>query len=194
MTTDRQAVAAAVLAGGAGRRFGGDKTSAPLEGTTLLGRVASALTAAGLAPVVAIGGPDPRPDGVTAIADRHPGEGPLGGVLTALEWSPRAHTVVVAADLPLLDATTVRSLVHRAGARPGSVAVARAAGHLQPTCACWPRTALAPLRSSFDAGERSIARALAGLAVEPVDVPARVVADVDTPDDLARLIGAVGSR
>jgi molybdopterin-guanine dinucleotide biosynthesis protein A len=67
------------------------------------------------------------------------------------------------------------------------VAVARAEGHLQPTCACWPVGLAEPVAARFAAGERSIARVLDGVVIEPVDVPGRVVADVDTPADLARL-------
>jgi molybdenum cofactor guanylyltransferase len=180
-------VAGAVLAGGASRRFGADKLRTPLGGRRLVDRVVSALREAGVGPLVAIGGSAPIGDEVAVIADDHPGDGPLGGILTALRWSTADHTLVVAGDLPLLDPLTVGAVVGRAHAVPGAVALARAGGTLQPTCACWPRSALGPLTAAFDGGERSIARALAVCAVEPVDVPDRVLADVDTPADLALL-------
>lgn len=198
-------MAGAILTGGRSRRFGSDKTVARLGRHTMRERVAAALGEAGVAPIATIGDPaaarrpgdrDPAPTTApsapsteAAVADEAPGEGPLGGVLTALRWSPASWTVVVAADLPLLDELTVRALVDRARGGGGAVAVARAGGRLQPTCACWPASAEAVLQARFDRGERSIIGALEALAVEPVDVPERVVTDVDTPEDLARLAG-----
>lgn len=180
-------VAGAVLTGGASSRFGSDKATARLGGATLVERVAAALAGAGVAPVAAVGGPPSWHGGLVPVVDDHPGAGPLGGVATALRWSPGSHVVVVATDLPLLDELTVRALAERARRRPASVAVARAGGRLQPTCACWPVALADRVACAFAAGERSIARFLDTVPVEPVDVPERVVADVDTPDELARL-------
>ena len=45
--------------------------------------------------------------GLAVIGDDHPGEGPLGGILTAFGWSPCPVVVVVACDLVDLDADTV---------------------------------------------------------------------------------------
>ena len=179
-------MAAAVLAGGASTRFGSDKTAARLGPLTLVERVVAALRTADVSPLASIGGAG-RIEGVEPVEDRHPGEGPLGGLLTALHWSPAGATVVVAADLPLLDDLTVRALADRWRHRPDAVAVARGGGRLQPTCACWPAAVRPLVEASFAGGERSIARLLSQLDVEPVDVPSRVVGDVDTPDDLARL-------
>lgn len=181
------APAGAVLAGGAASRFGSDKARARLGPTTLFERVVAALRGGGAAPVVAVGGEAGADRHVPTLADRHPGQGPLGGVITALRWSDRPRTVVVAADLALLDDLTVAALALRAEGCPGSVAMARAGGRLQPTCACWPAGALPALEAAMSAGERSIARAVSALPVEPVDVPERVVADVDTRQDLALL-------
>jgi molybdopterin-guanine dinucleotide biosynthesis protein A len=179
-------VAGAVLAGGASTRFGSDKTAARLGPLPLVERVAAALRTAEVSPLASIGGAC-RVPGLEAVPDRHPGEGPLGGLVTALLWSPAGATVVLAADLPLLDDLTVRALVDRWRHRPEAVAVARGGGRLQPTCACWPASVGPLVEASFGEGERSIARVLARLDIEPVDVPSRVVDDVDTPDDLARM-------
>ena len=184
--------AGAVLTGGASSRFGSDKTVARLGDRTFVDRVATALADAGCAPVAAVGGAAPPP-ALVAVPDEHPGEGPLGGLLAALRWSPAELVVIVAADLPLLDDLTVLALVDRAVRCPGVVAVARAEGRLQPTCACWPTSLAGAVADRFAGGERSIARVLDTLPIEPVDVPARVVADVDTPADLAR-IAVVWSR
>jgi molybdenum cofactor guanylyltransferase len=181
-------VAGAVLTGGASSRFGSDKTTARLGDRTLVERVVAALASAGVDPVTAVGRSPGAAGGlVPLLADDHPGSGPLGGLVTALGWSPRSHLVVVAGDLPLLDGLTVGALVDRARRCPGSVAVARADGHLQPTCACWPVGLADVVAARFAGGERSIASVLGSLPTEPVDVPGWVTADVDTPADLTRL-------
>jgi molybdenum cofactor guanylyltransferase len=180
----RQARAAgAVLSGGSSSRFGSDKTRAELGGSTLLDRVARALRDGGADPVVAVGG-DEHP-GIDTVPDLHPGQGPLGGVASALRWSDAPRTVVVAADLPMLDPLTVAALAARSDQVPAAVAVARSSQRLQPTCACWPAGSLDAVCGALAGGERSVSRFLAGFAIEPVDVPDRVVADVDTPEELA---------
>lgn len=187
MTPAAAPVAGAVLSGGASTRFGSDKCDASLGGVPLLERVAAALRDGGADPIAAIGAASRAPGSLEVVADRWLHEGPLGGVATALGWSPHPFTVVVAVDLPLLDGSTVAALVHRARRHPSAVSVARAGGRLQPTCACWPAAAAPALRRALDDGERSIRRVLATLDVEPVDVPELVVSDADTPAELAQL-------
>ncbi|TML12241.1 MAG: hypothetical protein E6G39_12150 [Actinobacteria bacterium] len=76
----------AVLAGGSSSRMGRDKALIEVAGEPLVQRVARALTAAGAERVVVIGGDRRRIEalGLEVVADRFPGEGPLGGVLTAM--------------------------------------------------------------------------------------------------------------
>ncbi len=83
--TDARCVGA-VLAGGASRRMGTDKAFITLGGVTMVERAVSALRQAGLSEVVVVGGDSARLDalGLPSCPDRHPGEGPLGGVITAL--------------------------------------------------------------------------------------------------------------
>jgi molybdopterin-guanine dinucleotide biosynthesis protein A len=83
-------VAGAVLAGGASRRMGRDKAHVAFGGEPMLARVAGALSGAGVDPVVVVGGDAAKAEelGLATIADGWPGEGPLGGLLTACAWSP----------------------------------------------------------------------------------------------------------
>ena len=75
----------AVLTGGASRRMGRPKADIEVDGVAMAARVADAMVAAGALDVARIG---------DEVADHHPGEGPLGGVLTALSWSDEPITVV----------------------------------------------------------------------------------------------------
>ena len=159
----------AVLTGGDSTRMGRDKGM-------LLGDVAvGALRSAGIDDVVRIGGV--AGDG----RDDHPGEGPLGGILTALRRSTVEIVVVLACDLPLIDGPTVRAVVDGLG--PAD-AVACPPG--EPLCGAWRRAlALPVLERLWEDGERSPRRALAGLRVSSVDVPdPSKLADADSPDAL----------
>jgi molybdopterin-guanine dinucleotide biosynthesis protein A len=177
-----RAVAGAVLAGGASRRMGRDKALIEIDGLAMAQRVAGALCGAGCDPVSVVGG-DPaalEALGLVVRADRWPGEGPLGAVITAI--SSADPTMVVACDLPWLDAATVTSVAGAAGPSI-DVAVART-DRLQPLCACWMPSALPALERRFLAGERAVHRVLADLSVRVVDVDPAVLRNVNTPRDL----------
>ena len=116
------AFAGAVLCGGASRRMGTDKALVQLQGRALASRIADALTAAGASRVVAIGGNAPalRALGLDVVSDLHPGEGPLGGIITALSCfaADTELVAVLACDLVSPDPTTIRMLVSYAASHP----------------------------------------------------------------------------
>jgi molybdopterin-guanine dinucleotide biosynthesis protein A len=185
-----RAVAGAVLAGGASRRMGRDKALIEIDGVAMVARVAGALSGAGCGPVTVVGGDRAALEalGLVAHADRWPGEGPLGAVITALS-SSAVPTMVVACDLPWLDSATVASVAGAALAAAGDsdppidVAVTRT-DRLQPLCACWMPSALPVLERRFHAGERAVHRAIDDLAVRVVQVESAALRNVNTPRDL----------
>jgi molybdenum cofactor guanylyltransferase len=180
--------AGAILTGGDSRRMGRDKATLPIAGVPMAVRIARALAPA-LAPVVAIGRPQPElaAGGLQVIADQHPGEGPLGGILTAFAWSPAPLVVIVACDLVDVDAPTASALLSALEADP-ALAVATAArepGDAQPLCAAWRIEQAAPaLTSAFAAGERAIRRAWIDLARTAVPVEPGRVRNVNSPTDV----------
>jgi molybdopterin-guanine dinucleotide biosynthesis protein A len=180
--------AGAILTGGESRRMGRDKATLPIAGVPLAVRFARALAPA-LDPIVAVGRPEPElaAAGLEVVADEHPGEGPLGGILTAFAWSPAPIVVVVACDLVDVDGATAAVLVSALEADPTlAVAVAaREPGDAQPLCAAW-RIELAAdaLTSSFAGGERAIRRAWTALHRVAVAVEADRVRNVNTPTDV----------
>jgi molybdopterin-guanine dinucleotide biosynthesis protein A len=180
--------AGAILTGGESRRMGRDKATLPIDGVPMAVRIARAINPA-LDPVVAVGRPEPdlAAAGLPVIADLHPGEGPLGGILTAFAWSPAPLVVVVACDLVDVDASTASALVNALQAGP-DLAVATAArepGDAQPLCAAWRIELAAPvLTSAFAAGERAIRRAWSALARVAVPVEPDRVRNVNAPTDV----------
>ncbi|MGB8860015.1 MAG: molybdenum cofactor guanylyltransferase [Ilumatobacteraceae bacterium] len=183
-------VAGAVLCGGASRRMGRDKALVQVDGIAMVLRVAASLAAAGCEPVRAIGGDRPALEslGLAVVADGYPGEGPLGGVISALADADLAGSVmVVSCDVPWLTEATVREVI-AALAAPGwdhgaDVAVARS-DRLQPMCAAWRPSVLPRLRQAFEAGERRLSSVLATLRIVEVAVNPQDLANVNTPGDL----------
>lgn len=168
--------------------MGRDKATLPVQGLPMAVRIARAIEPAA-SPVVAIGRPEPAlaAAGLTVVADRHPGEGPLGGILTAFGWSPAPIVVVVACDLVDLDAATVRTLVEAIDGDPSLalVTAAREPGDAQPLCAAWRiERAAGPLHGAFERGERSIRRAWTDLPQRSVAVVGARVHNVNTPTDV----------
>jgi molybdopterin-guanine dinucleotide biosynthesis protein A len=181
----------AVLCGGSSQRMGRDKALIVLGGRALAQRVADSLRAAGARRVVAVGG-DPaalEALGLDTVPDRHPGEGPLGGVLTALdalagdEGGP-GLVAVLACDLVTPDPRAIRAVV-AAAAGDVDVAAPVVGGRRHLHHAAWRATAAAALRAAFDAGERAPRRAIEGLRVgEVVGVDPAALRDADDPETL----------
>jgi molybdenum cofactor guanylyltransferase len=180
----------AVLTGGSSSRMGTDKATLEVGGQALAVTVAGALARAGARTVVCIGGDLAALAalGLDARPDAHPGQGPLGGLVTALDLATTEVVVVLSCDLPAIDAATVTALVAALDAAPtASVAAPVIDGHTQALTAVYRRAARDHLAEAFAAGERSVRRALVGLELTRVDGldPARL-ADVDRPEDLRR--------
>ncbi|HRB03243.1 MAG TPA: molybdenum cofactor guanylyltransferase [Ilumatobacteraceae bacterium] len=175
--------AGAILCGGASRRMGRDKALVEVDGVAMVVRVANALRAAGCWPVFAVGGDQAALAalGVRVIADLYPGEGPVGGVITALGACDTADVVVVACDLPYLTIDTVHALVAASGVAPVTVAVT---DRVQPLCALWSREVLAALRVSFDGGERRLMALVDQFETVQVAANPQDLANLNAPGDL----------
>jgi molybdopterin-guanine dinucleotide biosynthesis protein A len=185
-------VAGAVLAGGASRRMGRTKALIDVAGVPMASRVGRALTAAGCRPVVVYGGDPVELESLDlpVIPDRYPGAGPLGGVLGALEYfadEPSVtHVAVVACDLPAIEGPTLVPLIERALDDPALDVVVARTDRLEPACAIWSMTSLAPVRSRFAAGERALHSTIGALSSSEIDVPPSSLVNINTPDDLGR--------
>ncbi len=165
--------------------MGRDKARLPFRGGELVSSVAAAVAlAAGSATL--IGHPV-----LPSLGDRYPDEGPLGGILTALHDCTADCCLIVACDLPEIDAKFLTRLLDRAAEVPGSVVVPYGPdGLAQPLCAVYPRGALAVMEAHFAAGIRKVTAALAGLAVDRLGVPElSIFQNVNTPEDWAAYAG-----
>ncbi|MGX9293843.1 NTP transferase domain-containing protein [Tsukamurella paurometabola] len=173
--------AAVVVAGGDARRLGRDKPELVVGGRRLLD---AAIAAAGGAHVVVVGPPRAVPDRVVVVREDPPGGGPLAAIAAGLAAVPAgARTVaVLAADLPEVAPSDLSRLAALRAATGAPVALAEDRhGRAQYLLAVWDAAAL----------RAAVAGRAAGGAVRGIVAPDAPrlrlpLADVDTPDDLAR--------
>lgn len=164
--------------------MGVDKATFEVEGVAMAQRVAIAAREAGADEVLVVGGTQARAKGIdgTWKKDAFPGEGPLGGVITALKSARNDCVVVLSCDMPFLTASVITSLVR---ALPDAQAAVGRTDRLNWTCSAWSRDeCLATLQSVWKRNERAVHRAAVLLDVIEVPVPAVAVRNINTPTDL----------
>ena len=172
----------AVLTGGASRRMGRDKALVEVDGVPMAARVAAALRDAGATEVLAVGGDADAlaPLGLTTVGDRWPGEGPLGGIVTALHAAANDVVAVLACDLPFVTGAAVRALVGALDEAEADVALADVLLGVYRRTTCLP-----VLQQALERGERAPRRALDGLHVVRVTLTdPSWAANVNRPEDL----------
>lgn len=170
----RSRVAGYVMAGGGSTRFGRDKALAELGGKTALTRMCDMVCdSVGSATVVAP--PGRYSDlGVHIINDLWPGDGPLGGIVTALLAATKAGrpvqwNLMVSCDMPFLSGNWLRFMALRALKSDAQVVVPRSESGLEPLCACWKTDAAVTLKAAFERGVRKVTEAIALLRTEVLD-------------------------
>ncbi|CCK28784.1 molybdopterin-guanine dinucleotide biosynthesis protein [Streptomyces davaonensis JCM 4913] len=184
-----EAYDAVVLAGGVARRLGGaDKPGIGVGGRPLLERVLAACADARTTVVVADERPTARP--VTWAREDPPGGGPLAALGAGLRATTADRLVLLSADLPFLDAATVRRLLTALGASGADGALLTdAEGRDQPLVAAYRapvlREALAALTEEHGTlTGLPLRRLTAGLRLSRVPDPVASF-DCDTWDDIA---------
>jgi len=185
-----------VQAGGASTRFGRDKALVGFGGRTMLAQTTE-LLASVCGEVIIVAAEGKYPDVlVPLLADRWPGQGPLGGILTALQSSALRGTesiwnLIVSCDMPFLTRDWLEFLCQRAERSAAQVAVAESANGLEPLCACWKTTSMPSVQAAFDSGVRKVSDAMKRLPMEVLDVSVwkrfdtkgRLFWNVNTPAD-----------
>lgn len=177
-------VAAVVLCGGQGRRFGGDKTSADLAGRPVLEHVLDGLPAGW--DVVCVGLERPTRRSVRWCREEPPGGGPVAAVAAALPLVDASVAVLLGGDMPYA-AHVASELVAQLASTPEAEAVVGVGsdGRLQPLLAAYR---VAALRAAIPSppGGTPLMRVMDRLRLVTVPVTGEAALDVDTPADLDR--------
>lgn len=181
MTADSRA--GFVLAGGKSSRMGHNKALLQMDGTSLLVRAAEAVRAA-TGSVTIIGERElyacfPYP----VIEDRYRGAGPLAGLHAALATTTADWNLVVACDMPHLDAAHL-ILMFQAIQTEATDCILPISGHglPEPLCAIYNRRALPAIEAALAAGVRKVIDALSALHITrlPVD-DAALFTNINSP-------------
>jgi molybdopterin-guanine dinucleotide biosynthesis protein A len=127
--------------------------------------------------------------GLPGIPDLYPGEGPLGGILTALAHTAADFNLIAACDMPELDAVFLLTLLNTAEqAGADALLPAGPSGLMEPLCAVYHRRSADALAPVFARGVRKIAAALDAAGLRLVTQPVPEVShfkNVNTPEEWA---------
>jgi molybdopterin-guanine dinucleotide biosynthesis protein A/molybdopterin converting factor small subunit len=177
-----------VLAGGRSTRMHRDKAALLYAGRSQLERAMELIAPHVTRAYVSVRGDqsaDPLRARFPQIPDTHQDLGPIAGLLAAQARHPEAAWLVLACDLPLLDAATLRQLV-RARA-PERVATAYRSSHdglPEPLCAIWEPRSAAPLAAYVGGGRQCPRRFLLGADTQLLDEPKPHALDnINTPEE-----------
>lgn len=144
-----------VLAGGKSTRMGRDKAFLPWADGTLLSHALKLLAA--VTTDVRIVGDQQKFAGLgTVIEDIYRDRGPLGGIHAALSSTTTNLNLMLAVDLPLIEARFLQFLVARAEDTDAVVTVPRVDGISQPLCAVYRREFAPTAEQALQAGKNKI--------------------------------------
>jgi molybdenum cofactor guanylyltransferase len=172
----RRALTGVVLVGGASRRFGTPKALATIDGETLVDRARRVLGEV-CDEVLVVGKAGELPFEV--IDDASEIRAPIAGVIAGLRAATHDVAVFLPVDCPRMTPELVRIL--------GDACRDAAVPQTGPLPGAWAKSALPVLEARLANGPYALYRTYEELDVARVEVDESLVADVDTPADLARL-------
>lgn len=178
-----------VLAGGRSRRMGTDKALLVRDGRTQLESAFDLLAQVTVRQFVSTRSDqsDEAERGrFPQIVDRYDDIGPVAGILSALEAFPERDWLVVACDLPNLDALTLSQLVtERSRTRPFTAYRSSHDGMPEPLCAIYRNDALPVIRKFVTEGIVCPRKILIRSDTKLLNQPnPEALHNVNTPEDL----------
>lgn len=177
---------AAILAGGRSSRMGTDKAVLEVDGQTMIARVLEAARAVSERLFVVSNDAEKHAFlGVPIFSDEIKNVGPIGGIYTALQHCHTSHCLVVACDLPFLNAPALQRLIEDCDGQ--LICAAKSARGLEPLCAIYAKACLPFIEQSIIKKQLSLQvlfRELQTQCVDLQDVPERTFLNVNTAADL----------
>lgn len=197
MAKPHTAVTTVILAGGLGRRIGGDKGLQSLQGRALIDWVLVAVRRD--SDEILINANTAQEAyahfGYRVIADQLPDwQGPLAGLHAALLCAKTDYVMTVPCDTPFLPDNLLARLLDALMQCSTDAAVAVAGGYRQPAIALYRRNVLPRLLAYLDSGGRKVSDWLDTLQVSEVVFDNESDFDnINTLDDLARAAERISS-
>lgn len=181
-------VAVVILAGGEGRRIGGEKPLRLLGQRRLIDRAIELAGRWSRTVAVAVRDFSQTPSPDAKLIEDEPIEGPLGGLAAGLKFARskgRPLLLTIPADMPFVPP----DLLDRLAAAIGECgcAIASSGGHRHPVCALWRTSALGQLDGYVSGGGRSLkglAMIVGAVEVEWPGGPADPFFNINSAGDL----------
>ena len=178
-------VYALVLAGGRSSRMQTDKAQLAYHGRAQLAeamQLVAPLVVRAFVSVRADQVDDPLRAGFAQIVDRRENVGPIAGILAAQEQFPEVAWLVLACDLPFLDAPTLQHLLRaRAAARDATAYLSSHDGLPEPLCAIYEPASRQKLAAYLAAGRQCPRKFLSEADAHLIAAPyARALDNVNT--------------
>lgn len=178
---------AAILVGGASTRMGHDKSLISIDGRPAAIHIHEMLTNLGFDRVLLVGGDGDRFDGfdVQHLPDTRPAQGPLGGILTALNDVRSEWALILAVDLPRIGPSDIeRMMLARDEHRFDDVVHATSDEGPQPLFGWWRRSVVQTIDRSLLEDRRSVRALLGSLRVSTIQFESSSLLNTNRPEDL----------
>ncbi len=194
-------VSVAILAGGQSSRMGQDKAFLMLGGRSVIERVLECVQPLSDEVTLITNTPERfRHLGYRMVGDVYPGKGSLGGIYTAIHAACNSHCLVVACDMPFLNADL---LCHLTELAPGyDVVIPRIEEFPETMHAVYGKACLEPIKRRLLAGRLKIIGFFGDVRVQYVerddvarfDPTFRSFLNINTPDDWERVQRMAGEE
>ena len=188
-----------VLAGGHSKRMQRDKAGLEYDGRAQLARAVDLLAPLVSRCHVSVRDDqrgDPQRAAYPAIVDRIPDLGPIGGIHAAQQEQPGAAWLVLACDLPFLDAATLQQLI--AARTPQRLATAFRSSHdgkPEPLCAIYEPASAPAIAAWIAAGNKCPRSFLAQADVTLLELKAPAALDnINTPEEYRQARARLGGE
>jgi molybdopterin-guanine dinucleotide biosynthesis protein A len=139
-------ISGVILAGGQSQRMGVNKAFLEFDGRPIIERVVEKVSLVGEEVILVSNTPDEYAHlGYRVVSDVFPGQGPLGGIYSGLKAARNSIALVVACDMPFLNASLLRYMILLS---PGhDVVVPRIGEEMEPLHALYSKTCLLAMES-----------------------------------------------
>lgn len=191
----RTSLSALILAGGKSSRMGQDKALVEIHGTPMLRQVCSVAQAVLSERIYIVTAWPERYQAIVPEACQFiqevAAQGPLAGFAQGLVHVQTEWVLLLACDLPKLDATTLRSwaedLKNISPAVMALVSREETQKGWEPLCAFYRQTSLDSLQQFLSRGGRSFQAWLSQITVQELPWTEEMLFNCNTPEDVARL-------
>ncbi|MEM7332149.1 MAG: molybdenum cofactor guanylyltransferase [Chloroflexota bacterium] len=189
--TKRDDLTVAIMAGGKSSRMGRNKSFVDLDGKLMIERVLATVAPLSTHQIIITNSPLLyEPFNLPMFSDLYPDHGPLAGIYTAVHHATTPYILIVATDMPWLNAYLLEFLIQLR--QEAEVVVPRWQKFPEPLHAVYSKAVLPAIKQSLDAKKLKIIRFFNEVTVryvereeiEMFDKNGRSFANINTPEEL----------